>query len=148
MSKPIEPGPEGFEVVHTYDWYDGPRRGVADYRGEPHLFESEWWDGEDWETDTSLLTPIEPETFAWALEDWAIWRRWETAFHRGEATESHPALPEDRSRYVELERLLEGRLAIDPARAIRKRAEFRVRNDPDWSGYGWRPLGVRWEDPP
>lgn len=37
-----------FETVHILtDWYDGPRRGIADYRGRPHLFESEWSDGKD-----------------------------------------------------------------------------------------------------
>jgi hypothetical protein len=138
-----------FEVVYTLtDWYDGPRRGITDHHGQPHLFESEWRDGENLDADTFLLMPIDPDTFSLALEDWVIWCRWETAFHQGKATrDTHPALPEDRSRHEELERLLEGRLVVDPARAVRKRAEFRVRGDPDWSGYGWPPLEVRWEDP-
>jgi len=138
-----------FEIVHTLtDWYDGPRRGIADYHGQPCLLESEWQDGENLDAATFLLMPIDAETFALALEDWAIWRRWETAFHQGNATqESHPALPEDRSRHEELERLLQGRLVVDPAQTVRKKAEFRVRSDPDWSGCGWNPLEVRWEDP-
>ncbi len=138
-----------FEVVHTVpDWYDGPRGGIADYHGHPHLFESEWSDGEDLEADTFLLTPIDEETFALALEDWAIWRRWETAFYQGIAIpDTHPALPQDQNRHRELEHLLEGRLTVDPIRAVRQRAEFRVRHDPGWSGYGFRPLEVCWEDP-
>ena len=138
-----------FEPVHTLtDWYDGPRKGLADYRGVPHLFESEWRDGEDPAADTFLLTPVPPDVLALALEDWAIWRRWETAFHRGLATrDTHPALPDDRARHDELERLLAGRLRTDPARAVRKAADFRPRNDPAWSGCGWRPLEVRWLDP-
>ena len=137
-----------FEIVHTLtDWYDGPRRGIADYRCQPHIFESEWRDGENLDADTFLLMPIDQETLSLALEDWAIWRRWETAFHQGMAThETHPALPKDRDRHEELERLLSGRLVVDPAQAVRKRAEFRVRNDPSWNGYGWKPLEVRWED--
>lgn len=137
-----------FEVVHTLtDWYDGPRRGVADFQRLPHVFESEWSDGNDMDVDTFLLMPIDSTTFSLALEDWKIWRRWETAFHQGTATrETHPALPEDRKRHEELERLLERRLQIDPAIAIRQKAEFRVRNDPEWSGVGWRPLEVRWQD--
>jgi hypothetical protein len=43
--------------------------------------------------------------------------------------------------------LLEGRLVVDPAQAVRRKAEFQVRNDPEWSGYGWRPLEVRWAAP-
>src|SRR6185437_104535 len=98
------------------------------------------------DADTFLLMPVDRETFSSALEDWAIWRRWETAYCQGKASaETHPALPEDRSRHEELERLLEGRLVVDPAQAVQRKAEFRVRADPQWSGYGWRPLEVRWE---
>lgn len=138
-----------FEIVHTCtDWYDGPRRGIADFHGQPHLFESEWRDGEDMDADTFLLVPVDAETFRLALEDWAIWRRWETAFHQGRVTlDTHPALPGDRPRHEELRRMLEGRLTVDPAGAIRKAAEFRARPDPAWSGHGFRPLEVRWVDP-
>lgn len=139
-----------FETVHTVtDWRDGPRRGVADFRGRPHLFESQWGDGEDLDEDSFLLTPVDAATLALALEDWAIWRRWETAFERGETTtETHPALPEDRARHEELERLLNDRLTTEPARAVRARAEFRARHDPNWSGHGWRPLAACWTELP
>jgi hypothetical protein len=138
-----------FEIVHTVtDWYDSPRQGIADYLGQPHLFESDWRDFDGLDEDTFLLMPIDAATFTLALEKWAIWRRWETAFHQDKTTqETHPALPEDRDRHEDLKRLLEGRLTIDPARAVRASAEFRVRKDPDWSGYGWRPLEVQWSDP-
>jgi hypothetical protein len=140
--------PVMFEVVYTNDWYDGPQRGVANYQGHPHFFDAQWPDSEDWEEEIFLLTPIDSDTLALALEDWAIWRRWETAFQQGETTrDTHPALPEDRERHDEIERALEGRLVSDPLRAIRKRGEFQVRDDPQWSGYGWRPLEVRWKAP-
>ena len=137
-----------FEIVHTVnDYYDGPRRGITDFNGQPHLYESEWRDGENLDADTFLLMPIDKETFSLALEDWAIWRRWETAFCQGKASqETHPALPDEGSRHEELQRLLTTRLVMDPARAIRKKAEFEVGDDPNWSGYGWRPLKVRWFD--
>lgn len=137
-----------FEIVHTLpDWYDGPRRGIADCNGTPHLFESEWTDIQGVDEDTFLLVPVPPDVFQLALEDWAIWLRWETAFHNGLTTkETHPALPEDRPRHEELSQLLEGRLVVDPSHAKRKRAEFRFRSDSNWSGYGWRPLEVRWND--
>jgi hypothetical protein len=100
------------------------------------------------DADTFLLVPVDPDTFALALEDWAIWRRWEAAVHRQETTTgTHPALPADRGRYGELKALLSGRLTVDPARAVRKAAEVRARDDPTWSGYGWRPLEVRWHEP-
>lgn len=135
-----------FEVVYTVpEWYDGPRRGIADFGGKPHLFESEWQDGENLDADTFLLMPIDAETFALALEDWAIWLRWEAAFHQGRATrETHPALPEDRSRHEELQRLLKGRLVIDPVCAVRKTATFQVRPGAASSTPGNPSLEVRW----
>jgi hypothetical protein len=137
-----------FSVVYTVtDWYDGPRQGIADYQGRPHYFESQWQDGNDLDCDTYLLMPIDDDTFSLALEDWAIWRRWETAFHQGKATQqTHPALPEDRARHEELVPLLKERLVVDVARSVRKRAEFRPRSDPDWNGCGWSPLEVQWQD--
>ena len=137
-----------FEVVHTLNiYYDGPRRGIADFQGLPYLYESEWNDVNNMEADTFLLMPIDSTTLSLALEDWNIWRRWETAFHRGTATaDTHPALPEDRERHHELEQMLEPLLRIDPATAIRKKAEFQIRNDPDWNGLGIKPLEVRWQD--
>jgi hypothetical protein len=57
-------------------------------------------------------------------------------------------LPEERSRHDELERLLKVRLVTDPARAVRKAAEFRAGVEPGWSGLGIPPLVVRWFDPP
>jgi hypothetical protein len=137
-----------FEIVYTYDWYDGPRKGIAKYEGKPHLFQSEWQDGECMNADAFLLMPIDQETFSLALEQWAIWRRWETAFHQGKtARETHRAFPEDRGRHEELKRLLASRLVVDPAHAVKMKAEFRVRSDPNWSGHGFRTLEVCWEAP-
>jgi len=134
-----------FEMVHTVpDWYDGPRRGIADFQGRPHLFESEWQDGEDVHANTYLLMPIDEETFALALEDWVIWLRWEVAFKQGKTSRNtHPLLPEDEHRHREVEQLLNVPLVIDPARATRKKAEFRARHDPD---KGVHALEVCWKD--
>jgi hypothetical protein len=34
-----------FEKVYTMtDYYDGPRRGIADFDGRPHFYDSEWDD--------------------------------------------------------------------------------------------------------
>lgn len=143
-----------FEPVYTVnDYYDGPRKGVADYQGKPHLFQSTRRDfqtgpdGEFLDDDIFLLMPIEQSVLELALEDWQIWRRWETASALALASiETHPALPQDQSRHREIQRLLEGRLEVDPAKSVRKGAEFRVRHDPAWSGHGFPPLEVRWID--
>jgi len=82
-----------FERIHTVsDFYDGPRSGIADYCGEPHYYECEWDNDLDDYADTFVLTPIDRDTLILALEKWAIWRKWEWAYHRGEVAEStHPA---------------------------------------------------------
>ena len=131
-----------FERVHTVtDFWDGPVAGVADLEGAAHYYERDWDESQD-DADTYSLTPIDDETLALALEEWAIWRRWEAAFHEGRAAiDTHPALPGERARYEELQVRLAGRLRVDPDRAIRKRGEFQARDDPDL----W--MEVRWEDP-
>jgi hypothetical protein len=134
-----------FEPVHTMtDYYDGPRRGIADYRGRPHLYESRWSDIETNQEDTFLLMPIIAETFELALEAWAIWRRWEIAFHEGRASaDTHPALPEDRTRYDEISQELNKRLVMDESQAFCAKAAFQA-PEQEKSGPGWKPLIVEW----
>ena len=39
---------QGYERVHTVlDYYDGPRKGVADFEGQPHLYECIFDDAND-----------------------------------------------------------------------------------------------------
>jgi hypothetical protein len=117
-----------FEVVHTMtDYYDGPRGGIADYRGRPHIYESQFQESPDG-TDVFLLQPVDDETFRLAMEDWAIWCRWERAFHNKQTTEeTHPALPVDRARHDELEKMLASRLSIKPDTGLRVRGRFDIR---------------------
>lgn len=139
-----------FETVYTMaDYYDGPRGGIADFCGVPHVYESTYADTGDKPgvtIDVFRLSPVAPEVFKLALEDWSIWLRWETAFHRGEITsdDAHPALLVDRPRYEQLKRQLSGKLVIADDCCILAHAEFRVRNAPDHSGLGFHPLEVAW----
>jgi len=137
---------DAYEVVHTMtNFWDGPRKGIANFQGQPHLYQSDYKDLESECSDTFWLMSVDSQTFALALEDWEIWRRWETAFHSGETSiDTHPALPQDRARYAEIQTLLKGRLELNPACAIRAQANFRTRDDPSWNGKGWAPLEVQW----
>ena len=118
-----------FEQVYTMvDWYDGPRKGIADFRGSPHFYEWECDDKEDVYPCTFLLTPVSSELLSIALEDWAIWERWERAFDEGRTgIETHPALPEERARHDELAAILAQHLVTDRAHEVRARGEFRGR---------------------
>jgi hypothetical protein len=142
-----------FERVHTVvDFYDGPRGGVADFRGAPHVYRALFSEAADeWEPELFELSPLTPEAFALAMEDWAIWRRFERRHRAGEAAWSGAedewgALPEDLARRRELRPALEAAMAIDPARRIVARAEFRASEPvPKDSPLGvLRPLEVRW----
>src|SRR5262249_44238017 len=96
--------------------------------------------------DTFLLMPITLETLELALEDWAIWRRWETAFHEGRtSTDTHPALPEDRSRHNEINQELNKRLVMDESQAFCAKAIFQMRKQ-EIIEPGWRPLIVEWRE--
>jgi hypothetical protein len=122
------------EPVYTItDWYDGPRRGVANFEGKPHYYECQWYASfdADREGDSDampgdyLLTPLDPETYLLALEDWAIWERWEAAFAAGTTTQTtHPTLPEDQARHDALEQLLLPKLMINPNSCQRATGEF------------------------
>jgi hypothetical protein len=112
-----------FERVFTVSsYYDGPREGVAMLRGQPCYFASRSDDDED----VFDLWPIDGETLALALEDWALWCRWLAAFHAGQTTqETHPALPADRERWERLRARLEGKLPPDRPASSSARGEFR-----------------------
>jgi hypothetical protein len=54
----------GYEAVFTVpDYYDGPCRGVANYKGKPHLYDC-IFDGEKGNySEQFWLTPIDSATF-------------------------------------------------------------------------------------
>jgi len=133
-----------FERVYTMtDFYDGPRGGIALVGGRPHTYDSLFLDDND-DQDLFELRLVDDETLALAVEDWAIWLRWEDAFYAGTATiETHPALPADRARHDEIAPIINARLDAFPGPPIRARAEFRPAPGHDDAGRG-RWLEARW----
>lgn len=140
----------GYEHVFTvYDCYDGPRKGIANFSGKPHLYECVFDEAKDDYSDLFRLTPIGEDTLRLALEDWEIWQRWEYAFHTGRTQfETHPALLEDASRHAELKRLLDNALITDPKTAVTRLGQFETLGDHRNLPKGvLRPLQVRWIQP-
>lgn len=136
-----------FERVFTMtDYYDGPRRGIANFDGRPHVYDSPFDHWKDEYADLYELRAVDEATFQLALEDWNIWLRWETAYHAGATPAStHPALGPDRVRHDEIARHLEARLAALPGPAIRARAVFRssarqLGGTRRWLEVQWTPL--------
>jgi hypothetical protein len=142
---------EAFERVHTVtDFWDGPREGIADYGGAPHVYRSVWRREQgEWDDDRFFLCSITPEEAALALEDWAMWRRF-AEHYRGRAAPvpenqaDWGALPEDLPRRHELRRLLAPILTLERSRCIIARGEFRSRGLPQEPGFIVPQLEVRW----
>jgi hypothetical protein len=138
--------PDELEIVHTVtDYYDGPRGGIANFHGRPHVYESLWDDSADDWSDAFLLQPIDDETFRLAIEDWEIWLRWRLAFDCGETTiKTHPALPAERQRHDQLAAILKSRLHVPMERAIRMRGRFTPRTPPESGGISIAQWVVHW----
>jgi hypothetical protein len=139
----------GFEEVFTVtDYYDGPRQGVANYQGLPHFYDCFFSEHARDYSNLYRLTPVSHEAFQLALEDWAIWERWERAFHAGETNrDTHPALPEDRDRHLVIKSTLDEQLKTDVERCVNRVGAFLN------AGAGVKTRGVlvdllvRWSEP-
>lgn len=137
------------EAVHTiWEHYDAVRTGVADYGGQPHYYACVWDEAAEDYGSIFALSPIDSNTLTWALEQWAIWRRWETAFHSGQAVaESHPGIRGQDHRYDELQDLLQARIDSLPTAQILARARFEPMADMTLPSGVLRCLLVEWSDP-
>jgi hypothetical protein len=93
-----------FERVYAvWDYYEGPRSGIADYGGAPHHFLNDFDEDNDDYMDTFTLRPIDDATLQLILRQRDIWRDWELAFHCGQRDKSsHPALPGQDETYAQL----------------------------------------------
>lgn len=138
----------GYERAYTVvDYYNGPRRGIADYQGQPHVYERIFDESKDDYSESFRLAPLNAEAFRLAMEDWAIWQLWERAYHAGETDMStHPALPNERERHKELEGLLADLLVIDSAKAVTRIAHFEAVGGETLPKGVKRPLQVKWTE--
>ena len=139
----LQPGYE--EVFTVTDYYDGPREGVANFRGQPHFYEC-IFDGIKGDySDLYRLTPLSLRIFELAKEDWAIWKKWEAAYHSGKTTfDSHPALSEDRARHEEIREVLDPALTTNEAVCVTQRGSFKRLGSEEYPKSVMRPLQVRW----
>jgi hypothetical protein len=105
--------PAGFEPVHVeLDWYDGPRRGLADVNGSAHYFQGvydyhETEPDEDSPYSDYFVWPVSETGMAMEREQYVIFAEWRMCFEAGTAnTDTHPVHGGINSRYDELETLL------------------------------------------
>lgn len=135
-----------FERVYTvFDYWDGPRSGFADFDGVPHAYRSLFRDDLDDYDPRYHLWPTTAAIVELALEEHAIWRRWQAAFDAGEVPlSSHPALPGDAARHAEIHPVLAAARERPPENALRTTPEFRRTGDRPRTGWGPDELEVRW----
>ena len=121
------------ERVYTVnDYYDGPRNGVADFRGQPHIYLCMWDKANDDWAEEFLLEPIDAEFLEQVLNDWGIWRKWEASYHRGEVTaDSHPGESEQIAKILD----------ISKSASAKSRAKFHPLNSPN---KGMKDMEVEW----
>lgn len=112
-------------ILTINEYYDGPRLGIAELNGVPHIYEAEFDHSSDEYGDTYFLSPIAPDLLALVIEDWEIYLRREEARQKKEvALETHPALPQDQARHESLKLEIGDRLRADPENRIYLRAKF------------------------
>jgi hypothetical protein len=124
-------------VLTINDYYDGPRLGVAELDGVPHIYEAEFDHSTEEYGDTYFLSPIGHELLKHVLEDWEIWCRWHRAHTQNQVDlTSHPALPQDRNRHEELKLLVGGQLRSDPLHRARYQGKFSTNEEHrgTWNG--------------
>lgn len=133
-------------VYAVWDYYEGPRSGVADYGGLPHHFVNEFDEDKDDYTDMFTLRPIDNTTMRLILKQWDIWRRWELAFHSSQRDKSsHPALPGQDETYAQLGIEIKTEIETNTAEPIVASAAFRSRaNQPELPKGMLCELEVEW----
>ena len=138
----------GYEIVFTVrDYHDGPRSGVANFHGIPHFYECVFDETKDDYSNSYLLTVLSQEVFKAATENWEIFLRWRAAFDSGMVNrETHPALPQDKSRYEETKQLLDEALGSGRGKAIMARGEFEGLGQPNLSRDVLTPWQVKWSE--
>lgn len=139
-----------YEPLHMiWDYCDGPRTGIADCDGGPHYFSRIFDPRLDDYGDDFLLTPLDAETYAWAREHWAIWKRWETEVQAGRlGVDTHPRHGHFDPRYNELEALLDR--AVDRLAAQTRRRHGEIRRawvEGELFPGQWNRLEVEWSEP-
>ena len=113
------------EVYTVADYWDGPRAGVANFRGEPHVYECIFDEAQDDWSDQYRLTPIGQDALEAVREQWEIWSRWRAAFDAGATLlDTHPALPHERERYLQLKGVLDRAVVQNQPRSFVAQGKF------------------------
>jgi len=141
----LKPGYE--EVFTVMDYYDGPRRGIANFNGKPHFYDCVLDESRQNYSDRYRLNAIPNHIFELAMEDCAIWEKWQAAFLAGKTSKgSHPALPQDRSRHEVIRSILDAALRTDELTCVIRIGSFEALAPPKLSRGTMIDTQVRWTE--
>ncbi|WP_405229011.1 hypothetical protein [Lentisalinibacter sediminis] len=102
---------------------------MAEYHGQPHIYDCPFDESLDDYPDHYFVAPIDFELLQLILQDWEIWRRWESAYKAGTTdSASHPALPEDAEEHERLRRAIGDRFFAKGKHSKKLWARFRTRS--------------------
>lgn len=133
------------QVYVKNEYYDGPRRGIANYNGVPHRFIANF-DDLNVENDTFRLFPVLNDEFSLEIEQWKIYVEWDKKYESGElGADTHPGHGGIDKRWDEIEKILQPKRDIIPESAIEVYAEFK-QNDQESRYTSIGPnYGVAWK---
>lgn len=114
--------------------HDRPIEGFASFEDGPHHFKCEFDEDADEYSDVYCLSPISVATLQLVLDRWQIWLRWNAAFRANETSlDTHPALPNERARYNELNEAIDQALKGSETTASWARAKFLPDETAEWT---------------
>ena len=135
-----------FEEVYTvWEYYDGPRTGIANFKGELHYFECGWDEALDDYSEMYTLRSIDKEILPLVDELDQIWKDWVTRLHKGEVDAiTHPGYKNHNPRFGQLSDLLDKKMKTgDPV--AKCRATFQASSGQDNLPQGVpRRIEVKW----
>jgi len=93
------------EIVYSvFDYWDGPRSGVADFHEKPHFYQGIFDEATDEWLNVFHLSPVAGGVVPLTVEEWQDWYRWKHDFGQGKAVIA--ARPEIYARYAPIEGML------------------------------------------
>jgi len=129
----------------VWDYYDGPRTGIADLDGQPHYFECVFDAVLGNYTKKFKVYQDDLVLFSRAKEQWAIFREWEMKHSLGEASiDTHPGSIGVNERYDELEVLIKNGISNLKQVGIKNAVFNAAREQPKLPPGCLRDLEVQW----
>jgi len=104
------------EIVYSvFDYWDGPRSGIAEYHGKPHFYWCIFDEAADEWSDVFRLSPIDEGGIPLTGEEWQDWHWWKHSYGQGKA--KIEAQPERYASYAPVIETLFQAFASNPAAA-------------------------------